>query len=509
MRQVHRAEHLLPGDYVRTGYARFSADGPRAGEYYARIEHVEHIVRPGFVISGAGFGLDPTVKRLVGLRIQGMPGPVLLRAGDHHAADAIDEERQRWDRLHPTWPEAFTPIFVGGELPAVPPSAREGTAGPEEIRSSPGREIERRPMSFEKPASALCVGDYLQTQACRFPAEDMGFDEGFWRVEWIAHLEGKALQALIADPAWAGGKVTLAHVYGISGVLVIPETTVRVLVVPNPERLRNDLDGPWHEKPYFHFDGATVPDENDQRRRDAVLRPPAPADEADLYPSSFSSPDDRTLFLEGVTGIRPVPVSRLPWPHRLSKCHHFRRLEAIEKTYPEDWYAGQVAHAELFARLTPEDFAACPYHQGDWTAIAEAATELAAAELDDDDERQRMANAMEHLEERDREWARALVQDPICWDDNHDSLTNGQHRTCALRAAGVPYLPVEGRYLPDSDPPDAVDARTHAQQTVQGFWHDVLTAVLGPTHPLVRAAPLMVRFPALRRLLFSARRHRE
>ncbi|MFF9909538.1 hypothetical protein [Streptomyces sp. NPDC013457] len=508
MRQVYRAQQLLRGDYIRTGYARFGADGPRAGEYYARIEHVEHIEDPGFVLSEADFGLQRVVKRLVAVRVQGMPGPVLLRAGDHQVAHAIDEERQRWDRLNLTWPEAPTAMFVGGAVPTAPVRGRDGNPGPEPIRSSPGSEIKRRPMSFEKPAGALCVGDYLQTQASRFPADDMGFDEGFWRVEWIAHVEGAALPTLLADPDWARGRVTLAGVYGLSGVLVLPETSVRVLVVPNPERLRNDLDGPWGERPYFQFVGARMPDQNDQQRKDAALRPSAPADEADLYPSNFSNPADRDLFLNGVTGIRSVPVSRLPWPHRLSRCRHFPRVEAIEKTYPDNWYAGQVAHAELFARLTQEDFAACPYHEGNWPAIAEAATELAAAELDANAERGRAAHAMEHLEERDREWARALVQDPICWDDNHDSLTNGQHRTCALRAAGVLHLPVEGRHLPDTAPPDAVDARTHAQRTVQGFWRDVLTAVLGPSHPLVNTAPLLVRFPALRRLLSSApKRH--
>lgn len=50
MRQVHRAEQLLPGDYLQTGFARSTADGPRAGEYYARIEHVEHIERPQFLL---------------------------------------------------------------------------------------------------------------------------------------------------------------------------------------------------------------------------------------------------------------------------------------------------------------------------------------------------------------------------------------------------------------------------------------------------------------------------
>ncbi|MFE9469377.1 hypothetical protein ACFYNW_38380 [Streptomyces virginiae] len=287
---------------------------------------------------------------------------MLLRPGDHHAADAIEEERQQWDQRNPTWPKHPAAVFAGGNVPPAPLWNRIGAVGPKPIRANRGSEIERRPMSFEKPASALCVGDYLQTQACRFPFEDMGLDEGFWRVEWIAHIEGGTLRNLLADPDWARGRVTLANVYGVSGVLVIPETSVRVLVVPNPERVRNDVDGPWREKPYFDFVGATVPDHADQQQRDADLRPLPPADEADLYPSSFSNPADRALFLHGVTGIRPVPVSRLPWPHRLSKCPHFPRVEAIDKTYPDDWYAGQVAHAELFTRLTPADFAACPYH---------------------------------------------------------------------------------------------------------------------------------------------------
>ncbi|MFE5517329.1 hypothetical protein ACFQ9Q_06270 [Streptomyces virginiae] len=103
-----------------------------------------------------------------------------------------------------------------------------------------------------------------------------------------------------------------------------------------------------------------------------------------------------------------------------------------------------------------------------------------------------------------------MVQDPICWDDNHDSLTNGQHRTCALRAAGVPYLPVEGRHLPDTAQRDAMDARTHAQHTVREFWRDVLAAALGPTHPLVNTAlPLLLRFPALRSLLSTVQERKE
>lgn len=58
---------------------------------------------------------------------------------------------------------------------------------------------------------------------------------------------------------------------------------------PSPERLRNDLKWTWREKPYFHFDGATVPNEDDH----SAGMPPCAAveaDEADLCPNSWFRP---------------------------------------------------------------------------------------------------------------------------------------------------------------------------------------------------------------------------
>lgn len=36
--------------------------------------------------------------------------------------------------------------------------------------------------------------------------------------------------------------------------------------------------------------------------------------------------------------------------------------------------------------------------------------------------------------------AGVLVAEPIIWSDRNDYLTDGQHRMCALRAAGVPEV---------------------------------------------------------------------
>ncbi|MFF5809183.1 DUF6192 family protein [Streptomyces sp. NPDC012746] len=154
---------------------------------------------------------------------------MLLRAGDHHAAGAIDKDRLRWDELNPTWPKSPGALFAGGEVPEAPIWSRFGEVGPNPFTEAPAVSPQRRPATFDKPAGALRVGDYLQTQASRYPAESMGFDEGFWRVERVAHLEGAALQSLLAELAWARGKATLANVYGIAHVLVEEEQTVAVV----------------------------------------------------------------------------------------------------------------------------------------------------------------------------------------------------------------------------------------------------------------------------------------
>lgn len=63
-----------------------------------------------------------------------------------------------------------------------------------------------------------------------------------------------------------------------------------------------------------------------------------------------------------------------------------------------------------------------------------------------------------------------MAVEPIEWDDGGDQLINGQHRSCALRAAGVEHCPFKGRYLPDTQYPASVTAAEHARATVKDAW---------------------------------------
>ncbi|MFJ9933921.1 hypothetical protein ACIRSJ_12440 [Streptomyces virginiae] len=77
-----------------------------------------------------------------------------------------------------------------------------------------------------------------------------------------------------------------------------------------------------------------------------------------------------------------------------------------------------------------------------------------------------------HLSDRDRAWFRSLIGGGhIWWDTGQQNLTNGQHRMCALRAAGVEVIPGYGRHLPDRDEATpSQDAQAHARRTVEDFW---------------------------------------
>ncbi|WP_328843019.1 hypothetical protein [Streptomyces sp. NBC_00258] len=490
-------EALQVGDYLPVATHRLTPESHRPGEGYARIEWLEHIHGPSFLDSDSTDLYTNMADTLVAVYCQGLPGPVLLRGGDHRVLTEVDPERLVRDAAHPSWPTS-KPVFVGGQVPQEVHWSRGDLPGPAGVApKKTGVRPARRAVSFAKPASALRVGDYLQTHV-RFPEHDMGIDEGYQRVEWIGHLAGERIAGLLADPAWANGAVTLVTVHGLSGMLVLPEKSVRVLVQPNIERVSSDEEEVWHDGPNFELTGVVEPDPGVQHAKDTACRPAAPDDEADLYPTVFSTPEDRTLHLEGVTAVRAVPTAELPWPHGLFKCEYAERGKRIARTYPGGHREDQTAHAELFANLTEKEFAACPYHQGDWRAIAEAA--LAFAEVDEDEEPERASelHAMEHLSPRDREWAQAMVGDHIWWDEGDTSLTNGQHRLCAMRAAGVTRVPVNGRHLPGKQLPDATDAPEHARKTVEDYWIGRLTELWGSGPWPERLGPLLARHRMLR-----------
>lgn len=193
-----------------------------------------------------------------------------------------------------------------------------------------------------------------------------------------------------------------------------------------------------------------------------------------------------------------MPAAALPWPHGLFKCQYAERGKHIARSYPGGRRADQTAHAELFAELGDEEFAACPYHQGDWPAIVEAV--LAFAEVDEDEEPERASElyAMDHLSPRDREWARRMLSDHIWWDDGSTTFTNGQHRVCAMRQVAVANVPVYGRHLPGQQHPDARDAREHARTTVEKYWTERLVDLWGPGPWPERLGPFLARYRILR-----------
>jgi len=505
---LHEDLALRVGDYLRIASHRMATDGHRTGEGYARIERVEHIDPPVFLHSESTSWIARHAATHTNAAVfcHGLPGPVLLRLGDHRVLDEVDADRQQHDLAHPWWPVEQALMFTNSHLPTEPHYSREIVTGPTAVtgtrRPIPGR----RAQVFAKPASALMVGDYLQIHATRFPETDMGTDEGFHRVESVQHLPEHLLPALLADPSWAHGRLTAATVHGLSGTVLLPEAPVTVLVAPNEERRRNDETELWWDGVFHAFTGATEPVPAQQQIEDLKHRPAPDPVQGDLYPSRFDNAFDRAMHMDGVSAVRPVATSELPWPHDMFRCPHRARGHALAATYPAPTSDDgpdpvQVAHAELFTRLRPDDFAACPYHQGDWPAIITAVTAIAAAEERDEDNLDTRPRILDQLNPHDRHWASQLLADHLWWDQGDTHLTNGQHRLCALRAAGVAVVPVYGRHLPDTPHPDAdavPEASDHARRTVQQFWRDRL-AQSGTPRPLTALrARILARYPALR-----------
>jgi hypothetical protein len=200
------------------------------------------------------------------------------------------------------------------------------------------------------------------------------------------------------------------------------------------------------------------------------------SDDEGLYPVVFDNPFTRKLWVEGVYGLRLVPVSELPWPHSIS-CQYKRRFEEILESYPgkqstatDGPWPSQAAAAQLFLELSKEEgFTTCPYHQADWTKIGEIAQRLMA--IGDLWQAWKNLDVDGTLEPKDRNWLRSLFRHPIRWNDGASHLINGQHRLCALRAAGVSACPVDGLHLPRaalaSDPSES--PADHAQRVISYY----------------------------------------
>jgi hypothetical protein len=165
-----------------------------------------------------------------------------------------------------------------------------------------------------------------------------------------------------------------------------------------------------------------------------------------------------------------IAVADLPWAHNPSYCHWKSRFADLEGLYPPSRDDRPALGAHWFLTLTDTDLAACSYHQADWKRVAAVAVEVFESLSQDatiEDVPEAVADLLGGSPEA--EWCTSLFTDPIVWDPGNPSITNGQHRTCALKASNAPYCVVDvyGAFV---DEPVAAEPRRRAAAEVSAFW---------------------------------------
>lgn len=142
--------------------------------------------------------------------------------------------------------------------------------------------------------------------------------------------------------------------------------------------------------------------------------------------------------------MRAVP-SVLPFAHDPFRCAHDERFNEIAGFYEgADIEDATVVGAHWFLTLSADDFERCEYHERDWSQIAAASVAvLEAIGPQGSRDEMRTACAKQKLPPADGRALLSLSVDPIIWTPGSLSLTNGQHRSCALRAAGAELCVVD------------------------------------------------------------------
>jgi|NGEPerStandDraft_6_1074524.scaffolds.fasta_scaffold44113_2 hypothetical protein len=136
--------------------------------------------------------------------------------------------------------------------------------------------------------------------------------------------------------------------------------------------------------------------------------------------------------------MQVVAVADLPWPHNPSKCAHIDRFNAVRGFYDKSFDGHIPAGAHFFLSLDADCLAVCAYHQHDWLAIAAASVDLLTGLPPGSDRDDVLSAAADLLPAGpDRLELGFLFSDPITWSPSTTSITNGQHRTCALKASGA------------------------------------------------------------------------
>jgi hypothetical protein len=463
----------MTGDYLRVAVTEVATKDSRVDEGFARIERIEHLPEAAArrtLSSEWAFGPVPVVW------CHGVPGPLLLHDGDVPMLDQTSPRRVEHDTSDCWWPPPECVLMKGhvaGDRPYFRRSNPDRLIGNVDCRtsSSPSRSP-RQATGFAKPASALRVGDYLRIHTNRWPDNDRNIDAGFARVEYVRILDPNSAEKLFADFSWHTTVVAVSS-YGLPGVLLLrADDELTVMAYVNIEREAWERRNQWTSEPSVELFGSRSPTIAEQQRADhfdAAHRPKV--DEVDWYPSRYDNEFERRLALESVYGFRAVPLSGLPWPHHQSDCPLYRVAKTDKLGAPD----AQAAHAAAFlSKRGQRAMAACPYHQPDWPRLVRIVQDtLNQAKGDELDPKRHPEYSQ--LAENEKQWLSTLVFEPIEWDDRDETLINGQHRLCALRAARVAACPVRGNFLPDTNYGGSLDASVHARSSIIASWHRYVT----------------------------------
>jgi hypothetical protein len=251
------------------------------------------------------------------------------------------------------------------------------------------------------------------------------------------------------------------------------EPTIWISHFPGTESMASHwsevvVDGPrpdWHRISREHAEGLVEAEllerSREEHTMEAVAGPRHP-----LLALKDDEPDSEPLG----SRLTVVPVAALPWPHNPARCPHHSRFEQISRCYPLRCRESGAPGAQFFLTLSESDFESCEYHEPDWYAVAQASVEVLEAlsldaELDDAIE----ATSGHFSSELELKALHSLFADPIIWTEEGSSITNGQHRTCALKASGAPLCVVEtdGRQI---DHVLAGDPKLRARAHLAAFW---------------------------------------
>ena len=166
-----------------------------------------------------------------------------------------------------------------------------------------------------------------------------------------------------------------------------------------------------------------------------------------------------------------IAVADLPWAHNPSKCRWFERFQRVCDLYPPEENEDPAVGAQWYLSLGEEEIASCIYHQADWKRIAKVSVEVFEG-LAEGAELEEAVTIIHHKlgDSAERGWCEALFADPIICHPGQGSVTDGQHRSCGLRASGADFCVVAVRdgYLHEESKPG--DPRRRAAGEVASFW---------------------------------------